>query len=157
MSPYNKKYCKPPVICILRLPIVYLVTHRSRRYYINHSRHTHTRLRGRPNFGLIGIPRSIFYTDDDNQSPLGALFVDMPTHGHHRGNFAAFATATISVTHGYGTPAYILVRPNAAADLTTPTCRLLYELDYTRTIFLHHSDGKVFLTIAGCFQALLIS
>ena len=27
---------------------------------------------GRPSFGLIGIPRSIFYTDDDNQSPLGA-------------------------------------------------------------------------------------
>ena len=29
----------------------------------------------------------------------------------------------------------VLVRPTAAVDLTTPTCRLLYELGYARTIF----------------------
>lgn len=35
----------------------------------------------------------------------------------------------------YPSLADVLVRTTASVDLTTPTCRLLYELDYTRTIF----------------------
>ena len=31
----------------------------------------------------------------------------------------------------------VLVRTTISADLTTPTCRLLYELDYARTVFFY--------------------
>ena len=60
------------------------------------------------------------------------------------------------VAHGYWTPMDVLVRTTISADLTTPTCRSLYESEFRENHFLTSLRRKVLTKLISPSKTALL-